>query len=424
MAGTTLNKEEEASLLELMKRLCADFEAKIDANIAAQKAFYAELNAKFDVGVKAYNAEVKAIVHSSSHEQNATIDEIGDQCNTCDVDLTSVKELEQPMLSLEGQSNFLQSNCCIEVNDDPIGTQDNDTEILRWVNAIVDKLHQETSNAGMNENNHGVQSICVMDATPDSVSKEPWDEDEDTANPTKLEVTKAEYDTIKQVMLRNHPKGILLAFPTQDLNDLEEIHHQVQTVDFLVLTETPFVTPAAPKRSTHTHSRRLITGEQCSVVWVQCIAGSVVPHAPISQAEQVEEYTALCVTKHEASTAGELLQDLRGNMVWVISPQHPEVTGTHFYRNSISDAVTAMSGACWCMARGLDHVTVECYRSCNWQPHTSPQGALICIHKTFICGDIATPVYDVGTLHNRIMVGCETIRNLPGIHQRIWVLMQ
>ncbi|KAJ8887984.1 hypothetical protein PR048_007469 [Dryococelus australis] len=30
----------------------------------------------------------------------------------------------------------------------------------------------------------------------------------------------------------------------------------------------------------------------------------------------------------------------------------------------------------------------------------------------------ATPVDDVGTLHNRIVVGCETIRNFPGIHQR------
>ncbi|KAJ8882954.1 hypothetical protein PR048_014793 [Dryococelus australis] len=31
----------------------------------------------------------------------------------------------------------------------------------------------------------------------------------------------------------------------------------------------------------------------------------------------------------------------------------------------------------------------------------------------------ATPVDDVGTLHNRIVARCETIRNFPGIHQRI-----
>ncbi|KAJ8897911.1 hypothetical protein PR048_003268 [Dryococelus australis] len=36
----------------------------------------------------------------------------------------------------------------------------------------------------------------------------------------------------------------------------------------------------------------------------------------------------------------------------------------------------------------------------------------------------ATPVDDAGTIRNRIVAGCETIRNLPGIHQRIQVSMQ
>ncbi|KAJ8870969.1 hypothetical protein PR048_027271 [Dryococelus australis] len=36
----------------------------------------------------------------------------------------------------------------------------------------------------------------------------------------------------------------------------------------------------------------------------------------------------------------------------------------------------------------------------------------------------ATPVDDVGTLHESIVAGCETIRNLPGIRQRNWVSMQ
>ncbi|KAJ8866002.1 hypothetical protein PR048_033526 [Dryococelus australis] len=36
----------------------------------------------------------------------------------------------------------------------------------------------------------------------------------------------------------------------------------------------------------------------------------------------------------------------------------------------------------------------------------------------------ATPVHDVGTLRNRIVVGCETMRNFPGIYQRIRLSMQ
>ncbi|KAJ8872392.1 hypothetical protein PR048_025996 [Dryococelus australis] len=36
----------------------------------------------------------------------------------------------------------------------------------------------------------------------------------------------------------------------------------------------------------------------------------------------------------------------------------------------------------------------------------------------------ATPVDNVDTFHNRIVAGCETIRNFPGIHQRIRVSMQ
>ncbi|KAJ8880440.1 hypothetical protein PR048_016909 [Dryococelus australis] len=71
-----------------------------------------------------------------------------------------------------------------------------------------------------------------------------------------------------------------------------------------------------------------------------------------------------------------------------------------------------------CMARGLDRVTVECHRSCNWQPHIRPRGALM--HLLVY----ATRVEHVDTLRDRIAAGCETIRNTPEIHQHIRESMQ
>ncbi|KAJ8894629.1 hypothetical protein PR048_007293 [Dryococelus australis] len=50
---------------------------------------------------------------------------------------------------------------------------------------------------------------------------------------------------------------------------------------------------------------------------------------------------------HFSRPDGELLQDLRGYVIWVISPQHPEVTRTQLYRNNINDPATATSGAFW-----------------------------------------------------------------------------
>ncbi|KAJ8895201.1 hypothetical protein PR048_000526 [Dryococelus australis] len=80
------------------------------------------------------------------------------------------------------------------------------------------------------------------------------------------------------------------------------------------------------------------------------------------------------------------------------------------------------------MASGLDHVTVKCHRSCIWQPPRSPDlNPLDCNFWGHLKALVYTaPVGDVGCLPFiiRIVVGWETIRNFPRIHQRILVSMQ
>ncbi|KAJ8871822.1 hypothetical protein PR048_028162 [Dryococelus australis] len=81
------------------------------------------------------------------------------------------------------------------------------------------------------------------------------------------------------------------------------------------------------------------------------------------------------------------------------------------------------------LSRGLDHITVEGHRSCNWQPHQPPRGPDLNSLDNHLWGHLkalvyATRVDDLDTLRNLIVAGCETIMNTPGFHQRICVSMQ
>ncbi|KAJ8873738.1 hypothetical protein PR048_024572 [Dryococelus australis] len=85
-----------------------------------------------------------------------------------------------------------------------------------------------------------------------------------------------------------------------------------------------------------------IRGGTCEKVLEFFLPGRHQPSSPVIYVSNVigppEEPS---FRKHEASTSGVLLQDLHGNVVHVISPQHPKVTRTRLCRNSISDAPTA-----------------------------------------------------------------------------------